>query len=468
MTDKISRAVFVALAVGLGWGIRGHFGGSTGALFPGAMLGLSFAYVSGQKSMLRWMPILGAVSALFISQGGNMTYGLLHGYAASGYPAPWYNYAYGFLMLFLQGGSWGIFGTAVIALLLEKKNIKLLEVVHLGGFIFFFWWLFSLVIVQWWGFHVNPSRGDSLVNHFGGAVGLVLWLIHTKRSYTLRAAILGFLGFGLGMSLGRMNANILDYNHIAINSWNVMEITCGAVGGFIFTFFMPERTYAVPQLEKPFIKTASSLGAFFVLGIIPFLQASGAIKKESQVMQKSLESWGYTNASAIAERMLTWINITVILGFVFSLIWIYLYLRNKKQYEWFPILALGLTIMLIDLFARLYFYYPPPKEGYIDMRTVTIAIYISMVCYIVIREWKFPHMTSKVDDEKSEQMPWKFLLTFTISAYMIMLIVSSYTNAELMKRKISNTRWPVWNRLNDGPFEKRDSLIIIPGTQKEQ
>jgi len=383
-----------------------------GAMFPGAMLGLGFAYVSGQRSMYQWMPVIGAVSALFISEGGKMTYGLLQAYACSGPPAPWYNCAHGFLMLIIQGGCWGIFGTAAIALLLEKKDTKLIDVVHMAGYIFLFAWLFHVIIIKWLGFHVNPPRSDSLVNHFGAAAGLVLWLVQTGRRYTLRGALIGFTGFGLGMSLGRMNANILDSLNIAINSWNVMEVTCGAVGGFLFTYFMAERSFAEPKLERPLLRSASAAGAIYLLGIIPLLQWFVTNKKDIEKMQSSLESWGYANASEIADRMQTAIYIIIIMGFISGLIWIFLYFRDKKQYPWFPILSLGLTIMPIDLFARLYFYYPPPRLYYytnpvmgkfFDMRTFTIGLYFLMVLYVILREWKYPHTSSEASDDKTEK-----------------------------------------------------------------
>ena len=81
--DRLFRSLFVALAVGLGWGIRGDFGGVMGAMYPGACLGLGFAYVSGQREAWRWAPALGALSAYGISRGGMMSYGILHGYAKS-------------------------------------------------------------------------------------------------------------------------------------------------------------------------------------------------------------------------------------------------------------------------------------------------------------------------------------------------------------------------------------------------
>jgi hypothetical protein len=81
VVEKAVRALFVGCAVGIAWGIRGDFGGYLGAMYPGAVLGIAFAFVTGQRSMFRWMPLLGVVSGLAIAAGGEMSYGVLHGYA---------------------------------------------------------------------------------------------------------------------------------------------------------------------------------------------------------------------------------------------------------------------------------------------------------------------------------------------------------------------------------------------------
>ena len=81
LLDRTVRSLFVALAVGLGWGIRGDFGHLLGAMYPGAALALGLAFVSGQRSLFLWMPIIAALSALGIGAGGSMSYGILHGYA---------------------------------------------------------------------------------------------------------------------------------------------------------------------------------------------------------------------------------------------------------------------------------------------------------------------------------------------------------------------------------------------------
>src|SRR5271156_3558696 len=130
LLDRIGRSLFVALAVGLAWGIRGDFGHLVGAMYPGAILALALAYVSGQRSLFLWMPVIAAASALAIGSGGMMSYGILHGYAQSD---TLLNYGYGFVTLFLQGSAWGTFGGGLIGLLLERKPIKTGEWLGLVG-----------------------------------------------------------------------------------------------------------------------------------------------------------------------------------------------------------------------------------------------------------------------------------------------------------------------------------------------
>src|SRR4051812_50218835 len=100
LVDRLGRSLFVALAVGLGWGIRGDFGHVIGAMYPGAALGLAFAYVGGQRSLFLWMPILAALAAFGIGSGGAMSFCILHRYAQSDTVL---NYGYRFFTRFRRG-----------------------------------------------------------------------------------------------------------------------------------------------------------------------------------------------------------------------------------------------------------------------------------------------------------------------------------------------------------------------------
>lgn len=245
--DRFLRALFVALAVGLGWGIRGDFGHVLGAMFPGAALGLGFAYVTGQKSMFKWMPLLGAIGGLGISTGGAMSYGILHGYAKSD---TFINYSYGFLTLFLQGGAWGCFGCALLGLALEKERLKATELVSaivtvlLAGSAVYF------VVVTLLGFHINPPRSDLSITYTGGVIGLFVWLVLNKKRYDFKGALCGYIGFGLGMALGRLLANASYLQPFSINHWNIMEVSCGFIGGFVFTFGMLGKKFPIRPNAK--------------------------------------------------------------------------------------------------------------------------------------------------------------------------------------------------------------------------
>ncbi len=91
-----------ALAMGLGWGIRGQFGHQPGAMVPGALIGLVLAYLRGASALetLR----LAAIGAVATSVGGSMTYAQTIGLVQEQNPAP--HYWWGVLGLVVKGAVW--------------------------------------------------------------------------------------------------------------------------------------------------------------------------------------------------------------------------------------------------------------------------------------------------------------------------------------------------------------------------
>ena len=171
--------------------------------------------MSGQRSLFLWMPIIAALSAMGIGSGGTMSYGILHGYAQSD---TLINYAYGFVTLFLQGSAWGTFGGALIGLMLERKPMR-------NG--------------EWLGLdrqhafcrlgHFVSGRGRDRVPRsirrgttarsasWGLLSGSLIWLACNKKPSGLRGAVLGYVGFGLGMAGGRLLGNCCQ--RVAISVW---------------------------------------------------------------------------------------------------------------------------------------------------------------------------------------------------------------------------------------------------------
>ncbi len=452
-TDQILRSGFVALAVGLGWGIRGDYGHLLGAMYPGACLALGLAYVSRQRSLFLWMPVLAAVSALGIGSGGSMSYGILHGYAQSD---TFINYAYGFLTLFLQGAAWGTFGGAIVGLVLEREPMKTGQWFGLIGTILAGGWFTSLVVVTWLGFDINPPRSNSSITFFGAALAQLVWLAWNRKWIGLRGGLLGYLGFGLGMSGGRLLGNIanvlqttrLDFT---INHWNVMEVSCGLIGGFIFCYGMVRHAYPPPP-ERENLNWVSCLSMVFVLGVIPFWHRLSRIRPDEKLAQwaAQLQSYGHEQPQQLAERILWLLNGVCVLGFVGAAIWMLIHFRRWERMAWFPVLWLSLTMLLFQNLSALYFFYPR-VEKQLNMHSVFWVLFGGMVLYVIATSLIRPKPVVDLPlPAEDPPIPWLRWIASTAFAFAAIVFLAGFINgAETMRS--ANTRWPVWV-WTEGPF----------------
>ena len=102
--DDLTIVLLPALAMGLGWGIRGQFGHETGAMVPGALVGLALAVVGSRELSPPDALRLAAVGALACFLGGVMTYGqtvgLVHDKPGSG------SFGWGLLGVAIKGAVW--------------------------------------------------------------------------------------------------------------------------------------------------------------------------------------------------------------------------------------------------------------------------------------------------------------------------------------------------------------------------
>lgn len=435
--DRIVRSLFVALAVGLGWGIRGDFGHLLGAMFPGAALGLGFAYVSGQKSMFRWAPVLGAIGALGISTGGAMSYGILHGYAKSD---TFINYSYGFFTLILQGGAWGCFGCALLGLALEKEPFKALELVSMTVTVFLSGWFVYFLVVNLIGFHINPDRSDLSIGFTGGVIGLFFWLIWTKHGLGWRGAFLGYVGFGMGMALGRLFANASYLQPFPVNHWNIMEVSCGLIGGFVFAYGMLGRKYPDPPEDRGF-RLLSAYSLIYVMAFIPLLHHLRRIDPDEKLAQwsLSLQSYGYANPDSMSHIVLWLIRIVCVLGFAGAVVWLIMYLRNRECWSAFPILFFSLVMLLIQNLNALYFFYPR-QAGSINMHFVFWVIYGLMLLYAIF--WNQREIPELPEEERP--LAWKKWVIGCVVIYVLILVLSGFINGQETMAS-ANTRFPLWS-----------------------
>jgi len=248
--------VLAALAMSLGWGIRGDYGHEAGAMIPGALLGLSICLASGREDWWRRASIMGMCGAIGWAFGGQMSYGRIIGYTAAS-PLPDVFYGYG--CLFVIGGLWAGIGAAILAMsvtqpasylerfarplvalwllwfvmslsgltpwLSDKWSLNdtdwvgaLSALAVAGAWAMLFrsdrracaliavlaggWWAGYLILTGLLGLHMTPPRSDN----WAGCVGLfaaLLAYLHKRQDRT--AVMLGAYGFligGLGFVLG--------------------------------------------------------------------------------------------------------------------------------------------------------------------------------------------------------------------------------------------------------------------------
>ena len=454
--DRITRALFVSAAVGLGWGIRGTFGHQIGASYPGACLALALCYVSGQEALRKWMPILAAVTGILIGYGGSMSYGILHGYAQSDTAI---NYTYGLFTLFLQGGAWGVFGCAAFGLLLERERPGPREWLVLPMAVIVSGVLFQLVLVNGMGLHVNPPRSDSLIAFTGSTIALFVTLYVFKRRLALYAAALGFFGFGLGMCGGRVLGNISNVlqagalGPFTINHWNVMELSVGLIAGFIFAYGMLGWDFPDPPDHHPVFAPLSGVAMAYVVFGIPLLHRLTRIT-DNRIKDwiQALSAFDLAPEKTVHSMQLnlTGLCLLALVGAVASIV---LYVKYEQQWPWLPVIALsGVMLLFQNVFAM--YFITPRQPGQVDTQTFYWVLFLFMVTYVIVQSLQSgPEDSSEGIDDATEFNTWMVPI-LCVASFLLCVAVTSKVNGE-QTMKTAETRWPHWS-WRDGPF---------PGTQ---
>jgi len=237
-----------SLAMGLGWGIRGQFGHETGAMVPGALVGLALAAVASREVGPAEALRIGAVGALACSLGGLMTYGhtigLVQGETRE--RTRWW----GLLGLGVKGAVWiGLTG-AFIGMAAGDRAYGLVEVVALCA---------GLAGVAWVGVRLlnrphDPPNGKPAVyfsqrfaertrpEFWGGLwlalATLVVYLMLRGDRFAVGLALFGLLGGGVGFPLGEClqswGVHQAPFGPRAqrwMDWWKVMEAFFGLLGG---------------------------------------------------------------------------------------------------------------------------------------------------------------------------------------------------------------------------------------------
>src|SRR5438128_835551 len=138
--DKSTAALFIltALALSVGWGIRGNFGHEYGAMIPGALAAMAAALLAGREDWWRRVAYFGFFGALGWSFGGSISYMQVIGYTHSGHSP---SVLYGFACLFVIGFLWAAIGSAGTALPALLDRERLTEFFVPLSVVFAAWWI---------------------------------------------------------------------------------------------------------------------------------------------------------------------------------------------------------------------------------------------------------------------------------------------------------------------------------------
>jgi hypothetical protein len=351
----------------------------------------------------------------------------------------------------------------MIGLLLEREPMKTGQWLGLIGSVMAGGWITSLVVVTFLGFQINPPRNNSSITFFGAALAQLIWLACNGKWVGFRGGLLGYLGFGLGMAGGRLLGNIAHVMQASggftINHWNVMEVSCGLIGGFIYCFGMLGRTYPPPPQGEN-IRWTSALSMIYVLGLIPLWHRLSRIESAKKLEEwgRQLQSYGYAEPQQLAETILSALDGVCVLGFVGAAIWMLIHFRRWERLAWFPVLWLSFTMLLFQNLSALYFFYPR-VEKQVNMHSVFWLLFAGMALYVIATSFIRPEPIedpplSAVSVEPP--VPWLRWLVSSGVALAAIVFVAGFVNGEATMRS-ANTRWPVW-AWTEGPFPGKNAV----------
>jgi len=151
--------LIIAIALSIGWGIRGNYGHEAGAMLPGALAAIAACVLSGREDWRRRIAYFAFFGAVGWAFGGSLSYMQVISYTHSGYFEEGHAYEflhdtplYGFYCLFALGFLWAAVGGASTALPASLEQKKLTDLV------FSFLPLFGLWVVLFlFEYEIIPS-----------------------------------------------------------------------------------------------------------------------------------------------------------------------------------------------------------------------------------------------------------------------------------------------------------------------
>ncbi|WAC10357.1 hypothetical protein [Dyadobacter pollutisoli] len=220
--------LIAGMSLGTAWAIRGQFGHEQGAAWAGGIGGLIIVLLAKRKDWYAKAFHLALASAAGWGVGGIISYGKVVGYARG---LEFGNVYYGFLMLFVIGGLFGLIGGGLFGLTLastKEKPVKwpqLIVEMTVGAIIFYY------LLIEEFGWTMTPPRSEAWAACFGMTVAMFWFMLRNKQYAAIRVAVFAGLGGGFGFAFGNFLQVMGHVSGVKFNFWNVMEYSIGFFGG---------------------------------------------------------------------------------------------------------------------------------------------------------------------------------------------------------------------------------------------
>lgn len=266
--------LFTALALGLAWAVRGHFGHEWGAAWAGGIGTLALILMSRREDWQLKAPILGSLGALGWGIGGMMSYGLVIGYCKG---TDLGNVWYGYIMLAVIGGLYGFLGGGFVGLGLatseEKKPdwASLVTQMVAGAYLI---WGFFIFQLEWF---MTPPRSELWAACLGAAGAMAWYMYRQGFNGATKVAIYTGLGAGFGFAFGNFIQTTMSTTGISYNWWNVMEFTLGAFGGLGMAYGVSKVSWPA-AVHHP--KWQNHLSLLFLLVFVPLINFTTAFSAQ--------------------------------------------------------------------------------------------------------------------------------------------------------------------------------------------
>ncbi len=416
---QLLYALLVAgISLGTAWAIRGQFGHEQGAAWAGGIGGLSIVLIAKRKDWYAKAFQLALASAVGWGVGGIISYGKVVGFARG---LEFGNVYYGFLMLCVIGGLFGLLGGGLFGLTLSSTREKpvqwpqLITEMTAGALIFYY------LLIEELDWLMTPPRSEAWAACFGMTVALFWYLIRHKLHSAIRVAIFAGLGGGFGFAFGNFLQVMGSVSGIHFNFWNVMEYSIGFCGGAGMAYGTFTSEWETTDTQA----SGSGLLAPVVILtlIIPFIVWDQSFGTERLV--ETIRGFGPLADAAGITNGVQWVALLLVLAFAGYSVFKY-YIRPKapvteltyEAIQLFFFLNLGLytiySLLITCAFMSLY-----RVEQYLYLLNVVVLAFL------------LKKTQASFSNRGLNISRWAINFAFIIAIFAILTAVAISTHGEL-------------------------------------